>query len=205
MKRLCLIAILCTGLGPLTAMPQESGSLLVATEQIAEQTFAQTVILLLHFGDDGAIGIAINRPTWVTAREIFPEFESLHAYRDPIYHGGPLGQATVLVLSRSPSLVADDTEPLLDGVYVTSDLEQLEAELDPAADDSALRFYAGHASWGPGQLDEEIASGAWHVIPASAALVFDAEPESLWERVARVQSEMVVFERVSPRAIATQQ
>jgi len=205
MKRLCALVLMCAGIGPLTAMSQERGSLLVATEQITEGAFAQTVVLLLHFGSDGAIGVAINRPTWVSTRELFPEFRALHAYRDPIFHGGPLGQATVLVLSRNRSPASGDSEPLLDGVYVTSDLEQLEADLRPADDDSVVRLYAGHAGWGPGQLDDEIAAGAWQVAPASAALVFDAEPESMWQRLARIQSEMIVFERALPRAFATKQ
>ena len=35
----------------------------------------------------------------------------------------------------------------------------------------------------PGQLEQEIARGSWTVLPASEVIVFDAEPETQWERL----------------------
>lgn len=89
---------------PLLVAAQQRGDLLVATEQIDEAAFAETVILLLHYADDGAVGVAINRPTWVTTTEVFPDLAGTHRYRGPVYHGGPLAQTTVLALSGSPRL-----------------------------------------------------------------------------------------------------
>ena len=45
------------------------------------------------------------------------------------------------------------------------------------------RVFAGHAGWGPGQLEAELDADAWIVEPATEADVFGAEPESLWRRV----------------------
>jgi putative AlgH/UPF0301 family transcriptional regulator len=39
--------------------------------------------------------------------------------------------------------------------------------------------FSGLASWGPGQLAEEVAAGGWWVMEGSAERVFSA-PESLW-------------------------
>ena len=123
--------------------------LLVAAEQVTEEAFAETVILLLHYDTDGAIGVAINRPTWVSTREVFPDFSYLRAYRGRVFHGGPVAQATVLVLSRRTARNSDD-QPLVDDVYMNSDPALLEAEFDAFEDDDdVLRFYAGHATWRP--------------------------------------------------------
>ena len=180
---------------PLLVGAQERGDLLIATEQITDEVFTETVILLLHYADDGAVGVAINRPTWVTTTELFPELEDAHSYRGPVFHGGPLAQATVLVLSSGARLAEGDREPIIDGVYMSSNLDLFESLVEETNDDAQLRFYAGHASWGPGQLDEEIASGAWRTATASALLIFDADPSSLWDRLTAPGTGMIVHER----------
>jgi putative transcriptional regulator len=201
MKRSRVLLLLWVGLLPLVAASQERGALLVSTEQIADETFAETVILLLHYDSDGAIGIAINRPTWVSTRDVFPDFDYLRRYRGRVFHGGPLAQATVLILSRRLPPSADNV-PLVGNVFMSSDLGLLEAEFDAAKDDdSVLRFYAGHASWRPGQLEEEIKAGAWRVAPGNAAAIFDAEPASLWRRLAAGESEIVVQAPSSAREL----
>jgi len=193
------VLVFVAALFALPAAAQERGGLLIATEQINDETFVETVVLLLHYADDGAIGVAINRPTWVTTRELFPDLDYMHSYRGPVFHGGPLAQATVLVLSRDTQLGDGDREAVIDGVYMTSNLSRLERLRDETSNDGQLRFYAGHASWGPGQLDEEVAAGAWRTIAASASLIFDSDPSSLWPRLATPEagSGMTVHENAA--------
>lgn len=177
------------------ALGQDAGSLLVASSELEDEPFRETVVLLVHHAQEGAVGVAINRPTWVTTRDVFPRVDYLHAYRGEVFHGGPLAQATILILTRGlpPS---GDVRPLLDDIFMHSNLDALEATFDRRVHDpSALRFYAGHASWGPGQLEEEIADGAWTVVPGSAPLIFDAAPETLWRRLAARDSHLTVEQR----------
>ena len=44
-------------------------------------------------------------------------------------------------------------------------------------------MYVGHAGWGGGQLDREIARGDWHVVEARDERVFVEDPQALWERL----------------------
>jgi putative AlgH/UPF0301 family transcriptional regulator len=75
----------------------------------------------------------------------------------------------------------------------------LEAGFSASRDDqSELRFYAGHASWRSGQLDEEIEAGAWRVLPGTAQAVFDADPASLWRRLIISGDELKVERRAAP-------
>ena len=39
------------------------GSLLVAAPTMADPNFARTIVLLLDAGDEGALGVVLNRPT----------------------------------------------------------------------------------------------------------------------------------------------
>jgi hypothetical protein len=73
--------------------------------------------------------------------------------------------------------------PVVDDLYFSTDSELLERWLQQQKSERELRLYAGHAGWGPGQLTREFARGDWHVLPATAAQVFDAEVESLWQRL----------------------
>lgn len=187
-RRLLLVACLF----PLLVAAQERGGLLIATDQVTDDAFVETVILLLHYADDGAVGVAINRPTWVTTTELFPELEDTHRYRGPVYHGGPLAQATVLALSVDARLAEEDREPIVQGVYMSSNVNLFESLVEDTNDNTELRFYAGHASWGPGQLDEQIAAGAWRTARASASLIFDADPASLWDRLTAAENGMTV-------------
>jgi putative transcriptional regulator len=50
---------------------------------------------------------------------------------------------------------------------------------------ASFRVFAGYAGWGPGQLQAEIDEGAWYVLQAEPADVFDPEPEHLWRAVLR--------------------
>ncbi len=65
-------------------------------------------------------------------------------------------------------------------------------DLDSSPDDflgrlTALRVYAGYTGWGAEQLDEEIAEGSWHVVPAAESDLFSTDPDRLWREVTRRQ------------------
>jgi putative AlgH/UPF0301 family transcriptional regulator len=75
---------------------------------------------------------------------------------------------------------------------MSSNVDLFETLVQERNDDAQLRFYAGHASWGPGQLEEEISAGAWRTVAASASLIFDPDPGSLWDRLATPGTGMTV-------------
>jgi putative transcriptional regulator len=45
------------------------------------------------------------------------------------------------------------------------------------------RAFAGYTGWAPGQLDQEMQRGSWHVVPADEASVFAGRDETLWENL----------------------
>jgi putative transcriptional regulator len=52
---------------------------------------------------------------------------------------------------------------------------------------TGMRIFAGYAGWSEEQLDEEIRSGSWFVVPSVATDLFGSDPEGLWMRVLRRQ------------------
>jgi len=187
MKRL---PVLLVGLLlPLIAVAQQpvSGNLLVATAALDDPTFIETVVLLVHYGEDGALGIFLNRPTWVDGADVNPELQPLNERTRAVYFGGPVAMTRILAL-HNRDLESENTTRILDSVYMTADLSLLaDQELDK------VRFYAGHATWAPAQLQAEIDNRFWHVADANADLVFHADPREIWElATASAEAELTV-------------
>lgn len=187
-----LLLILLTASAAVAQSPA-TGALLVATDELRDPRFSETVILLLHYGPDGALGIAVNRPTWVAATDAFADMPFLDEYTGNVYMGGPLAPANLVALMRMTDIGDNELEPIIDDIYVSADPELLSQLLGTGSTEQTLRVYAGHAGWDAGQLDQEIAAGSWQVLPASAELVFTNDPLELWVELRAPQSELMVY------------
>jgi len=69
------------------------------------------------------------------------------------------------------------------GLYLSFTVDALQPLLQNAS--SKLRFCLGYAGWGPKQLENEIAAGAWLCTEASAVPTLESEPDHLWDEILR--------------------
>lgn len=172
-----------------------TGQLLVADEKLEDPNFAQAVILIVDSGpDEGTVGVIINRRSDVPLSKIFPRIKS--ATNDPVYMGGPVEIGSGQALLRADS--ESEGRHLVDDVYVSGSKELIESSVAAKASTAKFRLYLGYAGWAPGQLEAEIAAGAWLVRAGSANIVFDANPDSLWTRLIR-ESHMRIAEACRSR------
>src|SRR5882672_2802424 len=101
------MALLDDGARPAPAQSTQThalaaGKFLVASRDLLDPNFAETVVLLVHYDDDSVLGLIINRRTKVPISRAFPELpESAKGRSDPIYSGGPVERAVALALLRS--------------------------------------------------------------------------------------------------------
>ena len=190
MKRFALSILASLAAANALAQTSAGGMFLVATPQLRDPRFAETVVLVLSHGREGAIGVVVNRPTWVEPEVLFPDVNFFRRYRGAVYFGGPVARTSALFLVRDGGLV--DGEPIVDDIHVTADVDEVLENLPTGTDQRALRVYAGYTGWGPGQLDREISAGDWQVTPASGDLIFTPEPTSLWREIHRVAPDMGV-------------
>jgi putative transcriptional regulator len=65
-------------------------------------------------------------------------------------------------------------------VHFVSDTDWIDAQFKRAEPTRGLRVYAGYAGWARGQLQNEIARGGWHVVPADADTVFELDAARIW-------------------------
>jgi len=166
---------------PLPAQQAElaKGNFLIASRTLRDPNFIHTVILLLEYGSEGAMGIIINRPTRMELSTMLPEIESLAQRPDTVWLGGPVSRWQMLVLTRAEQEV-EGSRNVLEDIYFSASRVVLESLVDEEAE---FRVYAGFAGWSPGQLEQEMTRGGWLILPGDAAMVFDEAPDELWQEL----------------------
>ena len=153
------------------------GQLLIASTELADPNFARTVVLIAVHGEDGALGLILNREMNTPLSQIWSQVsESACVRTENVRHGGPISGSLMAVHDQRPHANLTVT----DDVYVATELNAMESLA--GSDDGQVLFYIGHSGWGPGQLETELADGSWLVLPAAAHHVFgDHDTNALWK------------------------
>jgi putative transcriptional regulator len=155
------------------------GQLLIAAPMLLDPNFRRTVVLLLEHTEEGAIGVVLNRPSDMEAREAVPDLRAVLVDDEPIFLGGPVQPETVIALADHAESPEQD-EPIVGSIAsleFDDDLDRLHSTV------SRARVFAGYAGWGTGQLEDEIDEEAWFTEPAQPGDVFSNAPERLWSTV----------------------
>lgn len=164
------------------------GRLLISKPAFHDDSFSGTITFVVEHDDGGAVGLILNRPTELLVGDAFADWSELAEDQSTILAGGPVQTDATVVLADGSF---DDGDLAL-GLR-SIDLETQEA-LMRAEGVERIRVFSGYAGWGPGQLESEIAAGAWWLVAATKDDVFCQSPKSLWASVlGRGGSEMAWF------------
>ncbi len=162
------------------------GMFLVATPRLQDPNFRQTVVLICEHGSGGSLGLVVNRRTDHHITEVLPQATGLHEKAGFVYSGGPVQKDSLLILHRLGRDV-QESRPIFDGVCLGGDLDVLEDACPLDAGDGLVRVYMGYAGWALGQLQFEVSSGSWLVLPAQMDMVFTRNPDHVWPTILRAQ------------------
>lgn len=171
------------------AQSLDRGALLVATDALADTTFSETVLLVIHHDNEGSIAIMVNRPTNLSPSEAFSELASIDSYDGVLFFGGPVAPARAFILTRLTQAPEASAVNIVDDIYLSGDFEALEILEPDTVNSTSARIYAGHSQWGPNQLEAEIASGAWIITNSDADAIFSEDPKKLWQQVLQANSQ----------------
>ena len=160
-------------------MESARGQLLIAGPKLEDPNFWRTVVLVVEHSSEGALGLVLNRPSESKVSDAVPQLTELVELDDDVLLGGPVGQSAVIVLAdfQNPddaALIAFGTVGVLGGEGPGDAID---------TDVRVARVFAGHAGWGPGQLDDELERGDWILEPARHDDAFTEEPKALWSQV----------------------
>ena len=153
------------------------GQLLVAAPQLLDPNFHRTVVLIVEYGEEGTLGLVLNRPSDTTVKELWDQIgEGDCSSEQPLFVGGPVEGPVMALHTHEPLGDSAVTEGLFFCVqkeYITELIEK---------DEGSYRLFVGHAGWSPGQLEAEMKEGSWLLLPATAELIF-YKGEDLWDKV----------------------
>ena len=156
--------------------------------QLQDPNFKRAVVQLIEHDAQGTFGLVLNREVDLTAGDLCESLD-LAWHGDPrtrIHWGGPVQGNTGWVLFGDDLALSVHDEPVqevLPGVSFAGSLAVLQAVAEQPPSD--VRLFLGYAGWGPGQLETEIASGAWLCAPGSAHVAFGVDPDAMWDHVIR--------------------
>ena len=151
---------------------------------MGDPRFMRTVIYIVSHGDDGAMGLVINRALGVAPVAALLDEFGIADIEAPgevrVHYGGPVERGRGFVL-HSSDFVGEGTVAVNGDVALSADVEILRAIAHGQGPGRSL-FALGYAGWAPGQLESEIARDDWFSVPLDLNLVFDDALDTKWDR-----------------------
>jgi putative transcriptional regulator len=183
--------------GPMTTMTGRlTGQLLVAAPTLLDPNFHRTVVLLLDHGDDGALGLVVNRPMEIDVGSVLPAWQPYATAPGRLFQGGPVQPDSALGLVAVPGGDQPTAVRRIVGSLGLVDLDSEPTGLLRGV--SGFRVFAGYAGWSSGQVEREIEEGAWFVVGSEARDAFSDAPHVLWRQVLRRQRDRLALVSTFP-------
>lgn len=151
------------------------GQLLIAGPTLEDPNFRRTVVLICVHGEEGALGLVLNRPSELMLGDAVPELTGALGDQGRLWLGGPVAPDSVVLLAEfvepgESLVIAGELGLVTDGAGLDSLGERTRR----------MRAFVGHAGWAPGQLDAEVERDDWILAPLRAADPFDQAAETMW-------------------------
>ncbi|PQA87539.1 YqgE/AlgH family protein [Hyphococcus luteus] len=185
-----------------------AGQMLIAMPNMGDPRFDRSVIFLCAHDEEHAMGVIVNKPLDdVALSELLEQLEIApqdDADETPVFFGGPVQTERGLVL-HTLDYEIDATLALGDGLGLTASRDILIDIAGKEPKNAAPRrclLAIGHAGWGAGQLEKEIAMNAWIHCEPDEDIIFNGAKEDIWKRALEklgVTSAMLSTEWASAR------
>ena len=155
-----------------------------------DETFAESVILVVGHGSEGAMGLVVNHELAdLRFADILDELD----LGDPdavirlpdsirersVMRGGPIEKGRGFVL-HSSDYSSGNSYKLSEDICLTPTLDIIKAMAFGPAPKASL-FALGCCGWSAGQLEDEIARNGWLTAPFSRELLFDTPVEKRYD------------------------
>ncbi|MBM2804538.1 MAG: uncharacterized protein HW419_2431 [Deltaproteobacteria bacterium] len=161
-----------------------TGQLLVATAEMKDPRFFESIIYMVKHDATGAMGLVINKPMAKgPIEDLLKGFglEGKNSQREIVIHyGGPVGTDQGFLLHSDDTLLENSTK-VAGGIAMTADAKMIEALAGGEGPRQSL-FMLGYAGWAPRQLEAELKMNSWIVIPGDKALIFGNNADKKWRQ-----------------------
>lgn len=163
-----------------------TNQLLIAMPALRDSNFARGVAFLCQHGEDGAMGLMINRLSEYRLGDVLAQMNMRSELADvidaPVLIGGPVQPERGFVL-HAPAGNWESSFRISDQISVTTSRDILVAIAAGSGPRHAV-VALGYSGWSPGQLEQELCDNHWLIGPASEQVLFETPLEDRWEAAA---------------------
>lgn len=157
------------------------GQLLIAMPNLGDPFFERSVTLIRQHNQDGCFGLTINYPMDISVNDLFEQLTIKHAYKEiiPTLRGGPV--------QIEQGFVLHDGDKKWENTLIINQQLSVTASKDilfDIAEDKGPNNYVvalGCASWGAGQMEEEIMNNSWLNCDPNNKIIFELPYAERWE------------------------
>ncbi len=163
-----------------TNIPLSMGKLLVSEPFLPDIYFRRAVILLIDYSEEGAIGVVLNKPTFVKISDISEKFNDINL---PLFSGGPIDIENIYFLHKIYNVLKSGEKIAPEIFWGGNKKEIINYIKNNNFNPQDVRAFLGYSSWKPNQLEAEIKKGSWLVSNSISKQIFETNPINLWKNV----------------------
>ena len=140
----------------------KKGNLLVAEPSLTgDVSFNRSVVLIAEHNNEGSVGFILNKPLDYTICDLVSDI----TIPFQVFNGGPVEQDNLYFIHKVPELIENSIE-ISDGIFWGGNFEMtVELINNGTITEQDIRFFLGYSGWGNSQLDQELSSKSWVVLP----------------------------------------
>ncbi len=140
----------------------KKGNLLIAEPSLTgDVSFNRSVVLIAEHNSEGSVGFILNKPLEYTISDLVSEI----TVPFQVFNGGPVEQDNLYFIHKVPELIENSVE-ISDGIFWGGDFDRtIELINNGTITRQDIRFFLGYSGWGTSQLDQELTSKSWVVLP----------------------------------------
>jgi putative transcriptional regulator len=162
-----------------------TGSFLISTPRMPDPRFSEQVLYICAHSHEGAMALVVNRPNYFLTMDEILRGANLAVPEKklpPVYNGGPVEPTTACILFSS-EYQTDQQLSVSSTISLSREASVLE-DIARSQGPEKYLFLLGYAGWGPGQLEMELISEGWLVVPGNDAIIFDVPDPDKWQQAA---------------------
>jgi putative transcriptional regulator len=160
-----------------------SGMFLMAVPGLKDPNFEHTVVLICDHTNEGAFGLVINRILLNSFVPLLGGLDIKECSVDiPVFYGGPVKPEQGYILYSSSKSYYPSIK--INNSLILTTTKEILIDIAVGKGPKNFLFALGFAGWAPGQLEYEIMSDSWLIIPLKNKIIFDTPINERWKATA---------------------
>jgi len=167
----------------MTASDNLTGRFLIAMPHMLDERFARSVVFLCAHGDEGAMGLVINKEAdTIGFADLLDQLgiEEPLVTELPVHFGGPVEQSRGFVLHSRDYFQVGSVQ-ITEQIAMTANVDILRSIAAGGGPHKRL-LALGYAGWAPGQLEDEIQANGWLLADGDEDIMFAEDFEQKWRQ-----------------------